>query len=74
MDDVFPLALVAWLVLTAATGVAIDLLLRRRNRRRQRTIDPLPTCAQCGYIAFALPIGRRCPECGSDLRISGIDR
>jgi hypothetical protein len=64
---VFVIAMV-WLVITAAAGVVVDIVLRRRDRAARRGGHYLfPLCANCGYNVHALP-GSRCPECGSQLR------
>jgi hypothetical protein len=67
------LLLLGLLVITAAGGVLIELVIRRRDRAaRKKSSDQLPRCGQCGYIVHLLE-SRRCPECGADLRVVGRD-
>jgi hypothetical protein len=63
--------ILAWISITAAFGVGVQWMLRR-DERLARTRDIQPHCGRCSYIARGL-LTRRCPECGSDLRIVGVD-
>ena len=67
------LLILAWLVVTALVGVAVETLLQR-ERLREEGLYRLaePRCGRCGYIVIGLP-GHVCPECGSDLRVVGVD-
>jgi hypothetical protein len=68
----FFLLALGWLVITAAFGVLVESLLRRRDRAARRPPNHIvPKCGSCGYIVAGLP-GHRCPECGANLRHVGI--
>jgi tRNA(Ile2) C34 agmatinyltransferase TiaS len=62
-------------VVTAVVGTAVRYVVHRRDRRRKhshRGVTPRPLCARCGYSAHGLP-DHRCPKCGADLRLSGVE-
>jgi len=67
------LMFIGLLVITAAAGVIIETILRRRDRAaRKGTHYDQPLCGNCGYNVHALP-GSRCPECGAQLRAVGLE-
>jgi rRNA maturation endonuclease Nob1 len=66
------LLLILWMVITAVVGVVVKAILRGAEADGVRALAPEPRCGACGYIVKGLP-GRVCPECGSDLRVVGVE-
>ena len=67
--EVLLVLVVGWLVVTAVVGVVVRWRIDRRARRPHGGWRP--QCASCGYLVRGLS-RPHCPECGADLRVSGI--
>jgi ribosomal protein L34E len=67
--EILLVLVVGWLVITAAIGVVVRYGVERRARRPRHARRP--GCANCGYPVQGLP-RPRCPECGADLRATGV--
>ncbi len=77
-QPVFLIALFSlWFLSAAISGVLMSAFLKWRLTRafrhaRKHPYIP-PHCAKCGYRMCNIPRAHRCPECGADVRVTGLE-